>query len=144
MPGQSTSARLYKMNAGTASAGRVRSKSRKVRKEKSKSKQIAQRIPQVDKRVLFIIGTVLFFFFVILAQNYVITQNDQSILSLRDELKTITEANDSKNGKILKMQDLSELGKKAESYGMVKPGPEQYVYVVVDNPADTSNTETAK
>ena len=39
------------------------------------------------------------------------------------------------------MQDLSELEKKAQSYGMVKPGPDQYVYVVVDNPADTSNTE---
>ena len=141
MPSQSTSAQIYKMNAGTATAGRVRTKGRRTRNGKTKSKRVVQHVSQINKRVVLVIAAFFLFVFVILAQNFFIARNDQSILALRDELKTVTEANDSKNGKILKMQDLSELEKKAQSYGMVKPGPDQYVYVVVDNPADTSNTE---
>ena len=144
MSSQSNSAQIYKMNAGTATAGRIRSKGRKSRRGKSKSNQVVNRISHVNKRVAMIIAAVFMLVFMILAQNYIITKNDQSIISLREDLKTITEANDSKSGKILKMQDLSELEKKAVAYGMVKPEPDQYVYVVVDNPSTTPNTDTVQ
>ena len=144
MPSQSTSAEFYKMNTGTATAGRVRPRRRTTRKRRSTSKRVTQRFAQINMRVVLIIAAVVVFAFMILVQNFFIARNDQNILALRNDLKTVTEANDSKSGKILKMQDLSELEKKAESYGMVKPGPEQYVYVVVDNPSDTLSGEAVQ
>lgn len=144
MPSQSTTAHIYKMNSASATAGHMKSGRRVAGKRRSKSVRAVRRLPQINKRVVFIITAIFVFAFMILLQNFFISRNDQNILSLRSDLKTVTEANDSKSGKILKMQDLSELEKKAEAYGMVKPGPEQYVYVVVDNPTDTSDTEEGR
>lgn len=81
--------------------------------------------------IIFIVGTTL------MIQHTKISNINNEIINLEQELKEIRMINDSKEGELLSYYDLDSIEEIAkDKLGMVEPSSEQYTYLVLSDVQD--------
>lgn len=121
---------------------------RKQTKAKHQNKKQRQRRPvaalrQLPRPVRIILVIAFAICFGMLLQQAVIISLDRDVNELTTKVEAQQAINDSKEGRIIRGQNLDTVEEEARAYGMTEPTQDQYQYVIVDSKdSDTSLLDT--